>query len=179
MMPTFFSNRSSIQGLLDNIKILKSTSYFIMSDRDANVAKAKLAEQAERYDDMAEAMKLVRRSALYLRLTVHDFYSIFSLTKEIKIFRFSVLMFSLFFTRMPASTVYISCSTAPHTLDVRLSVDVIPCKPTSPTCRERWRGGVNAIDVLAPSKRVMTKSQSCLTSAAAPLLPISTAHGPV
>ena len=46
-----------------NIKILKSTSYFIMSDRDANVAKAKLAEQAERYDDMAEAMKLVRRSA--------------------------------------------------------------------------------------------------------------------
>ena len=34
-----------------------------MSDRDANVAKAKLAEQAERYDDMAEAMKLVRRSA--------------------------------------------------------------------------------------------------------------------
>lgn len=91
---------------------------------------------------------------------MYDFYSIFPLTKEIKIFRFSVLMFSLFFTRMPASTVYIYCSTAPHTLDVRLSVDVIPCKPTSPTCRERWRGGVNAIDVLAPSKRVMTKSLS-------------------
>lgn len=76
-----------------NIKILKSTSYFIMSDRDANVAKAKLAEQAERYDDMAEAMKLVRRSALYLRLTVYDFYSIFSLTKEIKIFSSLYLCF--------------------------------------------------------------------------------------
>ena len=34
-----------------------------MSDRDANVAKAKLAEQAERYDDMAEAMKLVSKRA--------------------------------------------------------------------------------------------------------------------
>lgn len=37
-----------------------------MSDRDANVAKAKLAEQAERYDDMAEAMKLVSGRASLL-----------------------------------------------------------------------------------------------------------------
>ena len=30
-----------------------------MSDKDSNVQKAKLAEQAERYDDMAAAMKIV------------------------------------------------------------------------------------------------------------------------
>ena len=31
-----------------------------MSGRDAEVSKAKLAEQAERYDDMASHMKAVR-----------------------------------------------------------------------------------------------------------------------
>ena len=36
------------------------------SKREDYVAQAKLAEQAERYDDMAAAMKLVRRGAILL-----------------------------------------------------------------------------------------------------------------
>merc|ERR1712168_414881 len=63
---TFFSSNLV---LLFNARLLLITSD-IMGEREDNVYKAKLAEQAERYDEMVTAMKTV--ASLDLELTVEE-----------------------------------------------------------------------------------------------------------
>merc|ERR1739838_1244275 len=74
--PTLQPNSSAIEGsiasnlvLLFNARLLQITSN-IMGEREDNVYKAKLAEQAERYDEMVTAMKSV--ASMDVELTVEE-----------------------------------------------------------------------------------------------------------